>query len=470
MIILLWLKLVFIKRILYNFKKLKNMKLRNLLYATMIACAFASCSKDEATDPDNGGNGNTNGKTMLQVNPNVIETKATAAGNTFRVYVINASGNIVADGPAKEAFELTSSDAEGNVEILVLKNMPESMGTPTSKSDLLKSISFTKNEEYDDLNNSQNTAIYKVSVVRGQLNKLGYENIPTLGVNYLDATGEPIPAFRNTAHIHLNTIRIENNVITGGSVKYTNPSLKIEEIFVLNARKSSFMAVDDTKRWAKTENKDNKYLIGVTNKEFQDWITDAKDKSYIKYSEGNTYETYVSSDWETNLNPMFGYRRKQYIVNGSTGEDVVINTKSESNSHYNPEFAGSFYVYENTDQTNPTLLVVKGEFSFDVAAGTKEEPNKVRREVMSNRYYTVLVGQNFTAGELFTSDLMKKFGITSVNEIEGVRRNIRYNTVLTVKGPGSKNPLYPGEDEDTKIDVNVELVDYGTVDQNPSID
>lgn len=30
------------------------MKLRNLLYATMIACAFASCSKDD--DPiDNGG-------------------------------------------------------------------------------------------------------------------------------------------------------------------------------------------------------------------------------------------------------------------------------------------------------------------------------------------------------------------------------------------------------------------------------
>ena len=34
----------------------------------MIACAFASCSKDDVIDPDDGGNGgNSSGKTMLQV-------------------------------------------------------------------------------------------------------------------------------------------------------------------------------------------------------------------------------------------------------------------------------------------------------------------------------------------------------------------------------------------------------------------
>ena len=30
------------------------MKLRNLMYATMIACAFASCSNDDVPTPDNG--------------------------------------------------------------------------------------------------------------------------------------------------------------------------------------------------------------------------------------------------------------------------------------------------------------------------------------------------------------------------------------------------------------------------------
>lgn len=31
------------------------MKLRNLMYATMIACAFASCSNDDVPTPDQGG-------------------------------------------------------------------------------------------------------------------------------------------------------------------------------------------------------------------------------------------------------------------------------------------------------------------------------------------------------------------------------------------------------------------------------
>ena len=65
---------------------------------------------------------------------------------------------------------------------------------------------------------------------------------------------------------------------------------------------------------------------------------------------------------------------------------------------------------------------------------------------------------------------MKEFGIKDISEIKGVRRNIMYNLELTVKGPGSKNPLYPGDDEDTEIGVAVELIDYGMVNQNPSID
>lgn len=31
------------------------MKLRNLMCATMIACAFASCSNDDVPTPDQGG-------------------------------------------------------------------------------------------------------------------------------------------------------------------------------------------------------------------------------------------------------------------------------------------------------------------------------------------------------------------------------------------------------------------------------
>lgn len=176
MIILSWLKLVFIKRILYNFKKLKNMKLRNLLFGTMIACAFVACSNDDDPVDNGGGNENPTGKTLLQVKSNAVETKAEIAGSAFRVYVIDANGDIVADGPANEAFELTDPRAEGNVDIVVLKNMPVTV-KPTKRADLFRVINFSAKEESDEgkgQDMSQNTAVYKVTIERGKKNKLGY--------------------------------------------------------------------------------------------------------------------------------------------------------------------------------------------------------------------------------------------------------------------------------------------------------
>ncbi len=69
------------------------MKLRNLLFGTMIACAFVACSNDDDPIDNGGGSGNPEGKTLLQVKTNAITTKATAAGKDFWVYVIDANGN-----------------------------------------------------------------------------------------------------------------------------------------------------------------------------------------------------------------------------------------------------------------------------------------------------------------------------------------------------------------------------------------
>ncbi|MCS2918275.1 hypothetical protein NXW71_09235 [Parabacteroides merdae] len=52
------------------------MKLRNLMYATMIACAFASCSNDDVPTPDNG-NPDAQGGTSLTVKfDKAADTKA----------------------------------------------------------------------------------------------------------------------------------------------------------------------------------------------------------------------------------------------------------------------------------------------------------------------------------------------------------------------------------------------------------
>ena len=43
------------------------MKLRNLLYATMVACAFASCSNDDDPIDNGGGNETPNAEAVLEV-------------------------------------------------------------------------------------------------------------------------------------------------------------------------------------------------------------------------------------------------------------------------------------------------------------------------------------------------------------------------------------------------------------------
>ena len=51
------------------------------------------------------------------------------------------------------------------------------------------------------------------------------------------------------------------------------------------------------------------------------------------------------------------------------------------------ETVNSFYVYENTNLTNRTLLVVKGDFSY--------KSNDTDRKTESDRYYTIALGENF---------------------------------------------------------------------------
>ncbi|WP_278623124.1 hypothetical protein [Parabacteroides gordonii] len=447
------------------------MKLRNLLFGTMIACAFVACSNDDDPIDNGGGSGNPEGKTLLQVKPNAITTKATAAGKDFWVYVIDANGNIVGEGKANEQFELTDSRAEGNVEIIVLKNMPSSMGTPQKKSDLFKEIAFSNAEE-SDATNSQNTAVYKVSIMRGAINKLGYDNVPTSGVNYLDKSGEPIPAFRNVAKINLQTILIDNNFIQGGKVKYTNPQLEIKEAFILNARNASNMASQAVlTRWATTENANGVYCNGIGYDDYSKWVDEAEaenQKMYIDKITKDNYRTLVAENWSTSNICFNGYRRGLYnLIQGKLVNPIINMTDVPTSNHWNPEFSATFWTYENTNIENPTLLVVKGNFSYDQAAGTVNDPNAVKRVTMENRYYTIKVGENISAGSGLN---LLDFGINSVSDIVGIRRNIAYQVELTVKGPGSKNPLFPGEDEKTYMDANVVLVGYGNVEQKPSID
>ena len=337
---------------------------------------------------------------------------------------------------------------------------------PTKRADLFGVIDFSKKEESDQGHNgqemSQNTAVYKVTIERGKTNKLGY----TLSSNdnnvndLLTSETDPIPAFRNAAQIRLTSIKLDIEKV---SKNYTDASLDIKDVMILNARKSSKMAADDTKIWAKTEDANSSFLIGVDVDEYNKWVTDAKDKENKYFTDiETTRETYYNSSWyQDEVSTYYGYGYKRDDINNTT--KGIIKTKISAKDHENYlsvyPVVGKFFVYENTSKEDPTLLVVKADFKYKKSDGSEG--------LMENRYYTVVLGKDLTQGDIFD---FEAFGIKGVNEVDGIRRNIVYSVSMTVTGPGSDNPLYPGSDEDGSLNVSVELQPYGWVNQTPEID
>lgn len=449
------------------------MKLRNLLFGTMIACAFASCSNDDDPIDNGGGNTNLNGKTLLRVSSDVLKTKA--ATDPFTICVIDANGLVVATGNAEDVFELPAN-AEGNVEIVALKNSPvDIVINTTTKTDLTSLIDFSSEEEVIG-NESMNTAYFAVSVERGKLNTLGYtqeeseaiaeskgidSEIKVLNSSFT----EPIPAYRNVAKIFMESILLANT--DAFHAKYPNATFTPKEMYLVNGKSNSYLSVAGATRWAKTENvTGTSYLGGFTSGEYDTYYEEAEkidaDKMYVKTKPG-TYTNYVAQGWE-NLDILHqGYARDLK----SEGDYVTLPLTSKTNDNprkHQPGGVSVFWTYENSNENTPVLLIVKGDFTYDDAVTGDAI-------TASDRFYTIVVGQNVSA----VTDLKPTdFGYNTVEELLAsfslVRRNIQYAISLTVAGPGSINPFIPGSEEDTYMDAVVELMNYGAVRQDETID
>lgn len=453
------------------------MKLRNLLFGTMIACAFVACSNDD--DPvDNGGNNsNLNGKTLLQVSPDVFKTKATSLD--FTVCVIDQSGSVVATGKDNTPIELPST-AEGSVEIVALKNTLSIEAGKTTRADLTSLISFNSKEESFNSEESMNTAYFKVSIERGKFNTLGFTetaaktaaaglNLSEDKVKILSAAHtDPIPAYRNVARIYVNTISLSNT--DEFNKKYPNAKFTPKRMFLLNGKEKAHASVLSYDRWAKTEDTEGtSYLGGFSANDYKTYYEEAikqdpkKEVIYVK-EEPKVYKEYITSGWENEDRLHEGYARDLKI--GATNAYVTLPNENTANKarNFNPEGVNTFYTYENSNNNTPVLLVVQGDFTYEDAA-SKEE---IKAE---NRFYTIVVGKTKTAGVgLSYAD----FGFDSSEDFlasfDLVRRNIQYVIYLTVSGPGAVNPFIPGSAEDTYLDATVKLVNYGTVRQDEDID
>lgn len=433
------------------------MKLRNLLFGTMIACAFVACSNDDDPIIDNGGGNETpNAEATLEVK--VATPAITKAGETDKtisslaVLVFDVKTGLLESKGVNEAGKTgdiaTSVVAKkitaGAKRVLVLANVESKVSGYTAGltngTEYSTVLGDTKDfaEEVDG-KLSMNSGVYDVDIQAGVINYLGYTKDQANGYegHYLDqAEGKAVKLYRNVAKIVLNQIQI-----TADPAKYKDAELDIENVFILHANKTTKLIGAEGASWGTTMPASLNYLNGAENEVYVGWADYMKD-----FDANKIIQKYLTDTKVYNYASVFSLDLSAEEINGQTP--------------WKPTTGNSSYVYENTSTDIYTLLVVQGKFKY----GEVQNPE--------SRYYSVAIGKDGITGinkENGTYAAPQDFD-GSRSSLSGTVRNLQYNVDLKVAGPGYTTPFGPKAEDDTYLDVKVEVVDFGHINQSTEIE
>ena len=444
------------------------MKLRNLMCETMIACAFASCSNDDVPTPYQGGV-EADGTTLaLRFDQPLTKAGGDNEINHLAVLVFNGAGNksikLEKIGIA-ESNILSQSEVKqtkltpGNKTVLVLANAKAEVAKFEEGTTTYEDVLAAETESYSSLTEtvdpllmgdlSMNSKAYEVTLKANVTNYLGYglEGSDKNG-NYLPQAGEkPVKLYRNVAKIVLKEVKVKEEVANG--YQYPNATLKLKEIFILHGHNSSKLVGAEGAAWG-TTNVVSSYVNGQISSVYNEYLKLVDETNKIfNYMEEQGYA--------------YSAKLVQSFYSPSLEGGLPVVSVDEAYKPVSSEM-NVFYTYENTSGEDgiQTLLVVKGDFSYD---GIKEGDTDASRIEEKDRYYSFAIGNTGKVNETVPADFV---GLRADDKIHGVMRNLQYNTTITVTGPGYKTPVGPKYD-DTFLDVVVEVVPFGEVSQDVEI-
>lgn len=427
------------------------MKLRNLMYATMIACAFASCSKDEdGVDVPVVGAGDA--ELVVQVKTPAL-TKADVPADqkitNLSVLVFDEKGTLEAkatDVAGSTNDPKTSVKASkitaGAKKVLVLANVKTKVDTYTTTTTLTNVLADNQDFSVSEVDGtlSMNSGLYSVDLKAGATNYLGYiAGQESTTAHYLTeavgGTTDPVKLYRNVAKINLSKV-----TLTASTEKYKNAKLTISDVFILHANKNTMLVGKDGAAWGATVPAAYNFLNGASNTDYAKWVTYMSGKLAVqKYLNGSNYAEATGLPYSFNdLN--------QVLEIGNVTEWTPTDK--------------SFYAYENAS-ADYTLLVVKAKLEYGTITGG----------VAEYRYYSVAIGKDGIAGITSQGIYSKPTGFDGERaDLFGTVRNLQYNVDLKIAGPGYTTPFGPKAEDDTFLDVKVDVVAFGQVNQDHEIE
>lgn len=326
------------------------MKLRNFMYATMIACAFASCSKDDVTDPDITPVVKGDASLSIAVDlADVSNTKAETDKNALvgettinSIEVALYNGNI----PVQTATNGTTPNkasftglAAGEYTYIVLANMPAGTIQDVTPAALTKTLTIKA-----DGFKSAAIPMYgtgKVTVESG------------------DNGEKPVLVYRNVARVQLNAIKLDmantvSDFESGKDAKFVLNSVSVNDAPATGLITGAAFA--------------EKFVKGLSN-----YGTDAVAQ--------NAYYLAGSITGKEVAQPTFAKGTEAVEMAGLVKEGVP--------AYY-------FYVFSNTSTSNITKFTVAGEFSL--ASGVLKAGGSTSIQPVLG-YYPITIGYDGVTAE-----------------------------------------------------------------------
>lgn len=418
------------------------MKLKNLLFATMIACAFASCSNDDDPINDGGDQPDTKADAALSiaVRGEALTKAAPDASvredgviNDLTIAIFNNGaysndgykvGDLVIVAKAKSA-EITNKEVTniavrtGGVKIVALANVGSLFDDVTTLDGYLsKKHTITTNiiNGTNDLAMSSN--ITDLTVVAGK-NYVGYGANPTDGTSIQDAK---VDLYRTVARVTMGSISFAPSL--DDQADYIDPSFDLKDIFLMNAQTETSIFSNTLRTftpatiWGSKIEKETEYLCGAA----------------ASFTGNDNYYNKTSN------------AQNNYYFYKNALKTITLTPHAANNSH---TVNKSFYVYENTTTENPTLMVIHGTFKYKI------HKNDAEPTVIEDTYYTVAINNNKGSDNI-------SYGAGTPTHT-GIIRNVDYTVNVTIKGAGSTDPTIDGTG---RLDVAIDVKPYGSVIHN----
>ena len=454
------------------------MKLRNLLFGTMIACAFAACSNedDPIVGPDQPQTGENNATLTISVK-NVARnlTKAVAEGTqteneakitdlTVALYdaetgaLVASSSDIATEDATADNDEVQFAGLteKAKLRAIAFANMGEISLTGTTINNFVSPVYTMPTAGFSEDYLPMSSGLSDLFTLQAGKNYYGYNKTREEGVNILVA--EPLYLIRNVARIDFKGLSLDMTKATKDVYVAGTATIVPECVFIMHGRtKSNAADMGNGDSWWSTASNTVWGNVSAT------YAANATD-----YASGYRGDFVNDDAMFTNMRGSIIEGYKASLPATALVQDIA----SEGAASASITTAPKFYVFENpqvkaaremngADNFKPedlaTEIVVKGTYKLENAKKAGSDAVYNYAEKAAYWPIKIAVPNEMAAG---TADYLNDGKI---------HRNIIYSIDATLAGRGYDDPTVPPTDF-VELFVKTKVLDWGSANQSSVVE